>query len=483
MSQHIQVGISDVGIYLPEHYVNINTLAEARNIDPAKLEKGLGLRKMAICTNEETTPYMVAKAIRNLILDSSWLQHNLHRIDKIYLGSESTVDGAKPSITYAMEFLQDLIPADVMERIDFLDMTFACIGGTDAMLMCADYIRLNPEKLAIVVCADFAKYDLNTGGEYTQGGGAIALLMTANPKLLVLGEQIGVSSKHDYDFYKPLHNYSKKEILKGAATLLGVDFNDEIWSVVEKKLNEKKPAYKVGTVEGLIEEFWSLPESEINVQRKEPVFDGHYSNKCYQERIGSALQQFKNLSGCNLEDYKAWLFHLPYAYQGRRTAVAYWVNEFVLPYPEKITVLNEEIGEDMPPLTEHKLISEWLKKVAKTSMYLSFVEQKIKPSEYASGEIGNMYTGSVFMALLSTIHQTMSNSAKIAGEKVLFLAYGSGSKSKVFEGMICQDAPLQNMALKLQKAMENRKSIDVELYEKIHKGDHLKVPCGHLIVY
>lgn len=483
MNQHIQVGISDVGIYLPEHYVNISSLAEARNIDPAKLEKGLGLHKMAICTSEETTPYMVAKAIRNLIIDNTWLKANLHRIDKIYLGSESTVDGAKPTITYAMEFLQDLIPSDVMERIDFLDMTFACIGGTDAMLMCADYIRLHPEKLAIVVCADFAKYDLNTGGEYTQGGGAIAMLIGANPELVVLGDHVGVSSKHDYDFYKPLHSYSKKEILKGAAALLGVDFNDELWAVVEKKLHEKKPAYKVGTVEGLIEEFWSLPESEINVQRKEPVFDGQYSNKCYQERIGSALKQFKNLSGANMEEYKAWLFHLPYAYQGRRIAVAYWVNEFVIPYPDKIDLLNKETGEDMPSPSDHRLFGEWLKKVAKTPSYLHFVDQKIKCSEYASGEIGNMYTGSVFMALLSTIHQTVLSSGNITGEKILFLAYGSGSKSKVFEGQICQHAPVQHIASKLQKAMDSRKAIDVELYEKIHKGDHLKVPCGHLIVY
>jgi hydroxymethylglutaryl-CoA synthase len=38
------------------------------------------------------------------------------------------------------------------------------------MQNCLDFIRLNPTKKAIVA-TDFAKYDLNSTGEYTQGAG------------------------------------------------------------------------------------------------------------------------------------------------------------------------------------------------------------------------------------------------------------------------------------------------------------------------
>jgi hydroxymethylglutaryl-CoA synthase len=44
--------------------------------------------------------------------------------------------------------------------------TFACIAGVDAIQNCLDFIKLNPDKKAIVVTTDIAKYDLNSGGEY-----------------------------------------------------------------------------------------------------------------------------------------------------------------------------------------------------------------------------------------------------------------------------------------------------------------------------
>jgi hydroxymethylglutaryl-CoA synthase len=46
--------------------------------------------------------------------------------------------------------------------------TFACIAGVDAIQNCLDFIKLNPDKKAIVVTTDIAKYDLNSGGEYTR---------------------------------------------------------------------------------------------------------------------------------------------------------------------------------------------------------------------------------------------------------------------------------------------------------------------------
>jgi hydroxymethylglutaryl-CoA synthase len=51
------------------------------------------------------------------------------------------------------------------------------------MQNCLDFIRLNPTKKAIVA-TDFAKYDLNSTGEYTQGAGALAMLLTANPRII-----------------------------------------------------------------------------------------------------------------------------------------------------------------------------------------------------------------------------------------------------------------------------------------------------------
>ena len=79
---------------------------------------------------------------------------------------------------------------------------------------------------------------------------------------------------------------------------------------------------------------------------------------------------------------------------------------------------------------------EWIKKVAKSSIYKSFVEEKISPGERASSEIGNMYTASIFMSLISSLVEAVEKDKKFENKKIGFISYGSGSKAKIFEGTV-----------------------------------------------
>lgn len=63
------------------------------------------------------------------------------------------------------------------------------------MQNCLDFIRLNPNKKAIVVTTDIAKYDLNSTGEYTQGAGALAMLITSNPKIIAFDQNWATNTK------------------------------------------------------------------------------------------------------------------------------------------------------------------------------------------------------------------------------------------------------------------------------------------------
>ena len=82
----------------------------------------------------------------------------------------------------------------------------------------------------------------------------------------------------------------------------------------------------------------------------------------------------------------------------------------------------------MPPLLKI------LKAIAQTDEYKKFSCRKIEITQRASSEIGNMYTASIFMALLSAFQVSYENGEDLAGKRNRFLAYGSGSKSKVFAG-------------------------------------------------
>jgi hydroxymethylglutaryl-CoA synthase len=40
------------------------------------------------------------------------------------------------------------------KNCDALDMTFACIGGVDALQNAIDFVRVNPGKKAVVIASD-----------------------------------------------------------------------------------------------------------------------------------------------------------------------------------------------------------------------------------------------------------------------------------------------------------------------------------------
>ena len=94
----------------------------------------------------------------------------------------------------------------------------------------------------------------------------------------------------------------------------------------------------------------------------------------------------------------------------------------------KFKELAEEVGSE-----ENE---DFNKKAYKSSLYKEFVEMKICPGEKASSSIGNMYSASVFMSLLSMLNYHFDMNNELAGEKVGFISYGSGSKAKIFQDII-----------------------------------------------
>ena len=61
------VGIDAINFYTPQTYLPIESLAKARNIEFAKLNKGLGLEGMAICDINEDAATMGANAVIKII--------------------------------------------------------------------------------------------------------------------------------------------------------------------------------------------------------------------------------------------------------------------------------------------------------------------------------------------------------------------------------------------------------------------------------
>lgn len=407
----MKVGIDSIAFDIPKLHLPIKVLAENRNIEPEKLIKGLGLHKMSFPDVHQDVVTFAANAVYKLIQQENI---NPSEIARIYVGTESSVDSSKPIASYISALLEQQLGEGTLRYCDTLDMTFACIGAVDALQTTLDFIRLNPTKKAIVVATDNAKYDLNSTGEYTQGAGAIALLITANPKIVSFSQEVGVSSQGVFDFFKPRRYVSKNEILN----------------------TSDNP------------EWFGILENEIAFYKEQPVFDGQYSNQCYINRITEAYFHYKeitNQSGTLFNNWENILMHLPYCFQARRTFVEIYAKE-------------NNLTDD-------------IKTISKSEEYLEFVNKTIFPSEIASGQIGNMYTGSIFLGLLSTLCYHFQNETEIQDKKFGFIAYGSGSKSKVFEAQVEANWKSAIEKVNLFETLDNSTEIDFGTYISLHKKE------------
>jgi hydroxymethylglutaryl-CoA synthase len=155
----MKTGIDAISFDVANIHLPIKTLALARNIEPEKLEKGLGLLKMTLPDTHQDTIVFGANALTKLILEN---EINLSEISRIYVGTESAIDSSKPISSFLISLMEQKFGQDTLAECDVVDFTFACIGGVDALQNCLDFVKLNPNKKAIVVTTDFAKYDLNS---------------------------------------------------------------------------------------------------------------------------------------------------------------------------------------------------------------------------------------------------------------------------------------------------------------------------------
>jgi len=423
------IGIDDMALYVPKLYLDIRTLAEKRDIPYEKLSHGLGLYKMAICDVHEDAATMAAEAIIELIE-----RNNLdpRQIGRIYLGTESALDGAKPTATYAVEMALKRLSArwgaDCFRNCDVLDMTFACIGATDALHNTLDWVAADKRNIGIVVASDIAKYELQSTGEYTQGAGAVALLVKAQPRLLAMRRVVGVAMESVHDFYKPRR-----------------------------------------------ERFTETP-----------VFDGQFSNLCYQNRMTEGLEDFrKRAIDAGLfregkfpalsERWARMIFHLPYAFHAKRM----YVEQFIVERKAKGVWEKDQQKFNFPQLETirfedkkayGKAYAGFLKAVSESSMYQRFVKEKLEKAQRASQETGNLYTASIFLALMSTLESDFIEKAQLDKKRIGFVAYGSGSKAKVFEGIVQPGWEAVVRHFQVFKKLKNRQEIDYDQYEALHKN-------------
>ena len=236
----MKIGIDLISFHTPSYVLDLRVLAQKRGVDPDKFVVGIGQERMAVVPPDQDIVTLAANAALP-VLDKA----GRDGVELLLFATESGIDQSKAAACFCHRLLG--LPSSCR----CVELKEACYGGTAALRMAAAMVAARPHTKALVLAADIARYDLASPGEPTQGAGAVAMLVSANPRVLALDPEAGFHAEDIMDFWRP--NY-----------------------------------------------------------REEALVDGKYSTRMYLTTLVDAWNNYKAASGRSLPDHLHYCFHLPF---------------------------------------------------------------------------------------------------------------------------------------------------------------------------
>lgn len=311
----MKLGILDMEMATTHFQVKLDTLAEALQVDPSKYRYGLRQEAFSMPALDEDPVTLAASAAHRLLKRTG-----RDAIRTMIIATETGVDQSKALGL----FVQSLL--DLSSHMRIVETKQACYSATAALQMALGLIARNPHERVLVIATDIARYAVDTPGEPTQGAGAVAMLLGANPTLLEIEPISGVWSAHIDDFWRP---------------------ND----------------------------------------LSTPHVDGARSLDAYLGALTAAWEDYRQQGGFAAAEIDYFVHHQPFtkmAVKGHRRLCEY---------------LGQQIDE-----------------------------QKVEPSLHYTPQLGNSYTASLYMGLLSLLH----SQEQLAGKRIGLYSYGSGAAGEFF---------------------------------------------------
>lgn len=361
------IGIDSIGFYAPRFYLNLNDLAVIRNVDPNKYKKGLLIKEMRFPEVGEDIVSMGLKAGYNALLRGNI---NPKKIDAIFVGTET--------ITYAVKSVSNILAQLLGININSLtqDVYNACAAGTLAILNAIALIEGDVIKRALVIGADISSYNLESPGEPTQGAGAVAFVLSKNPRIATFSKKFGKISGNINDFYRPA-NESVPQVFGQYSVDSYLNFQLAAFDDLTKNIGDFYADYYV----------FHAPYSKLAL-------------KCMQNII--VKRWVKDISSTlKIEPHHV------------RSSIIKKINDFM----QNISFIPEFIGVKLKDkglkLTQLDIMKNWV---------LTNIKNRVIPHLKVPMHFGNMYSASVWAQILYILETT----ARV-GSTIYFGSYGSGA--------------------------------------------------------
>ncbi len=381
VSAHMpSVGIEAIAVHVPHHFLPLESLALAHDVDPDKFREGLGCQRMAVPHPTQDTVTMAMAALMDLI---ERFDVDPRQVGLLIVGTETGVDSSKPISAYVHG------AAGLPTTCRVFDIQHACYGATAGVQMACSWVGspLSEGRKAIVIAADVARYPPGSPGEPTQGAGAVAMLVSDDPRALRIEHR-----------FESLHAQS-------------------------------------------VNDFWRPTYSST------AVVEGHYSVACYLAGLRSTWSSMTARTGSSRGDFDYMIYHLPFPRMS-------WKAHMALAEVESGLVSK----------------SDSLRLEREREIF----ESKVQPALWAAQQVGNMYTGSMWLSLAALLEGEPSS---VPGRRICLYSYGSGSCSELLTGRIGDDPSAWHGRIGLAQALTSRVEISHEMYlEFRQKG--LELSCN-----
>lgn len=196
------VGIDQISFATSKSYLDLAVLAERNGIDVAKYHYGLGQELMAVPAHHEDIVTLATDAASRVIGEGK-----RNKISTLIFATETGIDQSKAAGVYVHRLL------GLREDCRVVEMKQACYSATAALQMACALVARHPKEAVLVIASDVARYELDTPAEATQGCGAVAMLITAEPRIAVVHPEVGNYTEDVMDFWRP--NHSKTALVDG----------------------------------------------------------------------------------------------------------------------------------------------------------------------------------------------------------------------------------------------------------------------------
>jgi polyketide biosynthesis 3-hydroxy-3-methylglutaryl-CoA synthase-like enzyme PksG len=191
------IGIEAINVYAGRACIGVREIFQVRGLDSRRFGN-LGMERKSVnlpCEDPVTNAVNAAKPLVDALPDPS-------AIEAVIVGTESGLDFGKSISTYVQEHL------GLPRTCRSFEVKHACYGGTAAVQTAAALVGTSPVEgiKALVIAADAAStVDRDSYWEPSQGAGAIAMLVSARPRILTLDAGAsGYCSYEVMDTLRPL---------------------------------------------------------------------------------------------------------------------------------------------------------------------------------------------------------------------------------------------------------------------------------------